>query len=67
MERGIDPDEETVPLHVVWASFLAFTAGVRLLVTVASVLAGLVITGWRSACLGAAKPGRGTRGAAPWR
>src|SRR4051812_21874078 len=72
VELGIDPDELTNPWHAAWASFLAFTvgallpllaivlppAGVRLLVTVASVLGALVITGWTSARLGAAKPGR---------
>lgn len=72
VELGIDPDELTNPWHAAWASFLAFTvgallpllaivlppAGVRLPVTVASVLAALVITGWTSARLGAAKQGR---------
>ncbi|MFF3905553.1 VIT family protein [Streptomyces sp. NPDC001848] len=72
VELGIDPDELTNPWHAAWASFLAFTVGallpllaivlppaaVRLPVTVVSVLAALVITGWTSARLGAAKPGR---------
>ncbi|MFE0327251.1 VIT1/CCC1 transporter family protein [Streptomyces sp. NPDC003753] len=72
VELGIDPDELTNPWHAAWASFLAFTvgallpllaivlppAGVRLPITVASVLAALVVTGWSSARLGAAKPGR---------
>ncbi|MEU6215890.1 VIT family protein [Streptomyces sp. NPDC047022] len=72
VELGIDPDELTNPWHAAWASFLAFTIGallpllaivlppasVRLLVTVASVLAALVLTGWSSARLGAADPRR---------
>lgn len=72
VELGIDPDELTNPWHAAWASFLAFTVGallpllaivlppasVRLLVTVASVLAALVLTGWSSARLGAADPKR---------
>ncbi|MEU6280715.1 VIT family protein [Streptomyces sp. NPDC047028] len=72
VELGIDPDELTNPWHAAWASFLAFTVGAllpllaivlpsahwRLLVTVVSVLAALVITGWTSARLGAAAPRR---------
>jgi VIT1/CCC1 family predicted Fe2+/Mn2+ transporter len=72
VELGIDPDELTNPWHAAWASFLAFTAGAllpllamvlppadtRLAVTVASVLAALALTGWSSARLGAAAPGR---------
>ncbi|AJE40043.1 VIT1/CCC1 transporter family protein [Streptomyces nodosus] len=72
VELGINPDALTNPWHAAWASFLAFTAGallpllaivlppqtVRLPVTVASVLAALVVTGWTSARLGAAKPAR---------
>ncbi|MGW3953990.1 VIT1/CCC1 transporter family protein [Streptomyces sp. NPDC004752] len=72
VELGIDPDELTNPWHAAWASFLAFTAGAllpllaivlppadrRLPVTVVSVLASLVLTGWGSARLGAAAPGR---------
>ncbi|MFG2883043.1 VIT family protein [Streptomyces sp. NPDC048297] len=68
VELGIDPDELTNPWHAAWASFLAFTvgallpllaivlppAGWRLPVTVVSVLAALVLTGWCSARLGAA-------------
>ncbi|SCF86909.1 Predicted Fe2+/Mn2+ transporter, VIT1/CCC1 family [Streptomyces sp. DconLS] len=71
VELGIDPDELTNPWHAAWASFLAFTvgallpllaivlppAGWRLPVTVLSVLAALVLTGWTSARLGAAAPG----------
>ncbi|MEV0181592.1 VIT family protein [Streptomyces sp. NPDC050625] len=72
VELGIDPDDLTNPWHAAWASFLAFTVGallpllaivlppaqVRLAVTVVSVLAALVITGWSSARLGAADPRR---------
>ncbi|WP_369388425.1 VIT family protein [Streptomyces sp. CG1] len=68
VELGIDPDELTIPWHAAWASFLAFTAGAllpllaivlppagwRLVVTVVSVLAALVLTGWASARLGSA-------------
>ncbi|MFR9794985.1 VIT family protein [Streptomyces sp. MS06] len=71
VELGIDPDELTNPWHAAWASFLAFTAGAllpllaivlppeawRLPVTVVSVLAALVLTGWSSARLGSARPG----------
>lgn len=71
VELGIDPDALTNPWHAAWASFLAFTvgallpllaivlppAGWRLAVTVVSVLAALVLTGWSSARLGAARPG----------
>ncbi|MEU3986459.1 VIT family protein [Streptomyces sp. NPDC026672] len=72
VELGIDPDALTNPLHAAWASFLAFTVGAllpllaivlppapwRLPVTVLSVLAALVLTGWSSARLGAADPRR---------
>ncbi|MFF8946284.1 VIT family protein [Streptomyces sp. NPDC014864] len=72
VELGIDPDELTNPWHAAGASFLAFTVGAllpllaivlppapwRLAVTVGSVLAALVLTGWSSAGLGAARPGR---------
>ncbi|MFF2020222.1 VIT family protein [Streptomyces sp. NPDC058171] len=72
VELGIDPDQLTNPWHAAWASFLAFTAGAllpllamvlppadwRLAVTVLSVLAALVATGWTSARLGAADPRR---------
>ncbi|MFJ4683607.1 VIT family protein [Streptomyces sp. NPDC088789] len=72
VELGIDPDRLTDPWHAAWASFLSFTAGallpllaivlppagLRLPVTVACVLAALVLTGWSSARLGAARPGR---------
>ncbi|MFF3466418.1 VIT1/CCC1 transporter family protein [Streptomyces sp. NPDC001984] len=70
VELGIDPDALTNPLHAAWASFFAFTVGAllpllaivlppaqwRLPVTVVSVLAALVLTGWSSARLGAAEP-----------
>ncbi|MET9084739.1 VIT family protein [Streptomyces sp. NPDC004237] len=72
VELGIDPDQLTDPWHAALASFLAFTVGAllpllaivlppaewRLPVTVGSVLAALVLTGWASARLGAAAPGR---------
>lgn len=72
VELGIDPDELTNPWHAAWASFLAFTAGAllpllaivlppsgwRVPVTVVSVVAALVLTGWSSARLGAAAPAR---------
>ncbi|GHE10143.1 VIT1/CCC1 transporter family protein [Streptomyces alanosinicus] len=72
VELGIDPDELTNPWHAAWASFLAFTVGAllpllaivlpptawRLPVTVGSVLAALVLTGWSGARLGSADPGR---------
>ncbi|MGW7547515.1 VIT1/CCC1 transporter family protein [Streptomyces sp. NPDC054770] len=68
VELGIDPDELTNPWNAALASFLAFTVGAllpllaivlppsgwRLPVTVGSVLAALVLTGWTSARLGAA-------------
>ncbi|MEV5954613.1 VIT family protein [Streptomyces sp. NPDC051987] len=71
VELGIDPDELTSPWHAALASFLAFTVGAllpllaivlppadwRLPVTVGSVLAALVLTGWSSARLGAAAVG----------
>ncbi|MBD0709931.1 MULTISPECIES: VIT family protein [unclassified Streptomyces] len=72
VELGIDPDQLTVPWHAAAASFLAFTVGAllpllaivlppassRLWVTVASVLVALAFTGWWSARLGEAPPGR---------
>lgn len=71
VELGIDPDALADPWHAAGASFLAFTVGallpllaivlppadVRLAVTVGSVLAALVLTGWWSARLGAARAG----------
>lgn len=72
VELGINPEVLTNPWHAAFASFLAFTVGsllpllaivlpplgVRLAVTVLSVLAALVLTGYSSARLGAARPGR---------
>ncbi|MEU1406141.1 VIT family protein [Streptomyces sp. NPDC005728] len=72
VELGINPDELANPWHAAWASLLSFTvgallpllaivlppAGWRLPVTVVSVLAALVLTGWSSARLGAADPRR---------
>ena len=72
VELGINPDELANPWHAAWASFLAFLvgallpllaivlppSGARVPVTAASVLAALVLTGWTSARLGAAPPGR---------
>ncbi|MGW2824816.1 VIT1/CCC1 transporter family protein [Streptomyces sp. NPDC001443] len=72
VELGIDPDALADPWHAAWASFAAFTVGAllpllaivlppahwRLPVTVVSVLAALVLTGWAGARLGAAAPGR---------
>ncbi|KUN04111.1 hypothetical protein AQI95_22055 [Streptomyces yokosukanensis] len=72
VELGIDPDDLTNPWHAAWASFLAFTVGAllpllaivlppaawRLPVTVVSVLAALVLTGWTSSRLGSAGPER---------
>ncbi|MER5602659.1 VIT family protein [Streptomyces sp. NPDC002265] len=72
VELGIDPDALADPWHAAWASFAAFTVGAllpllaivlppahwRVPVTVVSVLAALVLTGWASARLGAAAPGR---------
>ncbi|MER5693615.1 VIT1/CCC1 transporter family protein [Streptomyces mirabilis] len=72
VELGIDPDALTNPWHAAWASFLSFTVGAllpllaivlpsaawRLGVTVLSVLGALVLTGWLSARLGSANPGR---------
>ncbi|WP_328867539.1 VIT1/CCC1 transporter family protein [Streptomyces sp. NBC_00304] len=71
VELGIDPDDLTNPWHAAGASFLAFTVGallpllaivlppvsLRLVVTVASVLAALALTGWWSARLGEASVG----------
>ncbi|MEU9290340.1 VIT family protein [Streptomyces sp. NPDC048275] len=72
VELGIDPDALTSPWNAAGASFLAFTVGAllpllaivlppadwRLWVTVVSVLAALVLTGWSSARLGAAEARR---------
>ncbi|MFE7751543.1 VIT family protein [Streptomyces sp. NPDC057428] len=72
VELGIDPDALTNAWHAAGASFLAFTVGAmlpllaivlppapaRLPITVLSVLAALALTGWWSARLGEAAPGR---------
>jgi VIT1/CCC1 family predicted Fe2+/Mn2+ transporter len=69
VELGIDPDQLTNPWNAAWASFCAFTVGALLPllaivlppaawclpVTVGSVLAALVVTGWGSARLGEAE------------
>lgn len=71
-ELGIDPDDITSPWHAAWASMLAFTAGAllplltillapesaRIWVTVAVVVVTLALTGFVSARLGYARPGR---------
>ena len=67
-ELGIDPDGLANPWHAAWASFLSFTAGallpllamvlppagLRLPITVLSVLVALAGCGWGSARLGRA-------------
>ena len=67
-ELGIDPDGLANPWHAAWASFLSFTVGallpllaivlppkgLRLPVTVASVLVALACCGWGSARMGRA-------------
>jgi VIT1/CCC1 family predicted Fe2+/Mn2+ transporter len=72
VELGIDPDDLTNPWHAAWASMLAFTVGAllplltislagadtRLVVTVAAVMLALALTGFASARLGQAPPGR---------
>jgi VIT1/CCC1 family predicted Fe2+/Mn2+ transporter len=66
IEFGIDPDNLTNPWHAAWASVLAFTVGallpllvvafvpdgVRVLLTVLSVVAALALTGFVSARIG---------------
>ncbi|GAA1612335.1 VIT1/CCC1 transporter family protein [Leucobacter chromiireducens] len=68
IELGIRPDELTNPWHAALSSFIAFFAGAliplvvillplgdpAIWVTVASVIVGLVATGWISAALGEA-------------
>ncbi len=72
VELGLDPDELTNPWHAALASFLAFTVGAllpllaislpgptwRVEVTFVAVLLALAGTGWLSARLGQAPPGR---------
>lgn len=71
-ELGIDPSELTNPWQAALSSAVSFTAGallpllaillppphLRIPVTVAAVLVALAITGWVSARLGGARPGR---------
>lgn len=71
-ELGIDPDDISSPWHAAWASMLSFTIGAllplltmvlggegyRLWLTVATVVAALALTGFVSARLGYARPGR---------
>jgi VIT1/CCC1 family predicted Fe2+/Mn2+ transporter len=70
IEFGIDPDNLTNPWHAAWASMLAFTIGallpllivafvpdgVRIAVTVLSVVAALALTGFVSARIGLSPP-----------
>lgn len=71
LELGIDPDELTSPWAAAGASVVAFTLGAalpaltillpdpeRFLVTVVAVLLALAVTGFTSARLGYARPGR---------
>lgn len=71
LELGIDPDDLTNPWSAAFASMLAFTVGAalpaltillpdpeRFLVTVLAVLAALAFTGFTSARIGYARPGR---------
>jgi len=71
-ELGIDPDDISSPWHAAWASMLSFTIGallplltmtlaapdLRIWVTVVAVVAALATTGFASARLGYARPGR---------
>ena len=71
-ELGIDPDDISSPWHAAWASMLAFTVGaliplltillapggLRLGLTIAVVVLALAATGYVSARLGYARPGR---------
>ncbi|GAA4368759.1 VIT family protein [Nocardioides caricicola] len=71
-ELGIDPDDLSSPWHAAWASMLSFTigallplltmtlggSGYRLWLTVAAVVLALGFTGFISARLGYARPGR---------
>jgi VIT1/CCC1 family predicted Fe2+/Mn2+ transporter len=72
VELHLDPDELTNPWHAAGASAAAFTAGsllplaailfppagVRVVITFAVVVAALALTGYLSARLGGARPGR---------
>ncbi len=71
IELGIDPDDLTSPWQAAFASMIAFTfgslipllaitlspEGVRIWVTVVSVVVALAIAGWVSARLGFSQPG----------
>ena len=71
-ELKIDPADISSPWHAAWASMLAFTVGavlplltmtltsdsVRIWLTVGAVVVALAITGFVSARLGFARPGR---------
>lgn len=71
VELGIDPDELTNPWAAAFSSFVAFTVGALIpfllilipigdpvWITAAAVMIGLALTGWISARLGGAPPGR---------
>ena len=71
-ELGLDPDELTSPWAAAWASMISFTLGAllplltislvvasaRVWVTIVAVTAALALTGFVSARLGEAPPGR---------
>ncbi|EIF00837.1 VIT1/CCC1 transporter family protein [Saccharomonospora glauca] len=71
-ELGIDPEQLTKPWQAAWASLIAFTAGAllpllailffpptaRVPATACAVVVALALTGWVSARLGQAPPGR---------
>lgn len=71
-ELGIDPDDISSPWHAAWASMLSFTVGallplltmtlgsdaLRIWLTVVAVAVALAVTGFASARLGYARPGR---------
>jgi VIT1/CCC1 family predicted Fe2+/Mn2+ transporter len=75
IELGIDPDELTNPWHAAISSAIAFTVGAllpmlaillppphaRIPITFVGVLLALALTGWMSARLGGADPGRATK------
>lgn len=72
VELGIDPDDISSPWHAAWASMLSFTIGallplltmtlgapdLRVWLTVGAVVVALALTGFVSARLGYARPGR---------
>ncbi len=71
-ELGIDPDDISSPWHVAWASMVSFTVGallplltmtlgsaaIRIWLTAAAVVVALAVSGFVSARLGYARPGR---------